>query len=773
MTKAKDYAVIASKSDGERIGAKQSRGPWGDCFALALICCCLLSASCGQRMDVLDEVDPFIGTDAHGHTFPGATTPFGMVQLSPSNDAKDWGWCSGYHYSDSILKGFAHTHLSGTGLAGLGDILLMPTTGKVQINPGTEDDPESGYRSRFSHEQEGASPGYYWVRLLDYGINVELTCTPRVGFHRYTFDDTGEGNIIIDPTHHIYEQVSETGIEIISDTEVQGYKHSNGAGGDRKAFFYAKFSKPFKQSGIAINDSITDGIGAQKGQNVKAYGTFDVEAGESVEVQVALSFISYEGARKNFEAEAVGKDFKTARAETEDKWREKLSTIEVEGGEPEDRRIFYTGLYHAMIAPNLISDVDGNYYVEGKVYTDTANQYSTFSTWDTFRALHPLLTIIDPTITSEIVNSLISRHFDSKVELPVWELTGHDNACMTSYTPVSVIVDAVRKNIPGIDSEKAYQAIKAASLYDPKGSRYAGGMILPWLKKYNYVPSHLVQSVTHTMEYAYQDWCIYQLAKDLGKVEDTAYYKNRSESYLNLYRPEKGFFWPKDTLGNWTDVNLRDWHDMQGHYITGNIWGYSTFIPHDMDRLIELQGGSEAFCTWIDDIVTDTTHIEGDVHVDLSGFIGKYGHGDEPSHQIPYLYNYAGQPWKTQALVRRVMREFYANTPDGLVNNEDCGQMSAWYIFGALGFYPFCPGDNQYTLGSPLFEKATIHLANGKKFTVVARNTSEEHIYVQSARLNGASLDRPFIQHEDMKGGGKLEFNMGLAVAEQAFGATN
>lgn len=714
-------------------------------------------------------VDPFIGTDAHGHTFPGATTPFGMVQLSPSNDAKGWGWCSGYHYSDSILKGFAHTHLSGTGLAGLGDILLMPTTGPVQLTPGTEENPESGFRSRFSHDQEGASPGYYWVKLLDYDIHVELTCTPRVGFHRYTFEQPGKGNIVIDPTHHIYEQLKETEIEIISATEMRGYKHSDGSGGDRKAFFYAKFSKPFKRSGIAINDSITDGIRAQKGQQIKAYGTFDVEAGESVEVQVALSFISHEGAKKNFDAEANTKNFNDAKAETLNKWREKLSKIEVEGGKLKDKRIFYTGLYHAMIAPNLINDVDGQYRVEGIIYTDTANQYSTFSTWDTFRALHPLLTIIDPHITKEIANSLISRHFDSKVELPIWELAGHDNACMTGYTPVSVIVDAVRKNIPGIDKEKAYQAIKAASLYDPKGSRYAGGEILPWLKKYNYVPSNLVQSVSHTMEYAYQDWCIYMLANDLEKVEDTAYYKKRAQSYLNLYRPEKGYFWPKDTLGNWTDVDLTDWHDMQGHYITGNIWGYSTFVPHEMDKLIELKGGDKAFCTWIDDIINDTTHIAGEVHVDLSGFIGKYGHGDEPSHQIPYLYNYGGQPWKTQALVRQVMDEFYADTPDGLVNNEDCGQMSAWYIFGALGFYPFCPGDNQYTIGSPLFEKATIHLDNGRKFTITAAHAAEENIYVQRVHMNGVPLGEPFIQHQDIRDGGELEFIMGNSVAEQGF----
>ncbi|WP_353197117.1 GH92 family glycosyl hydrolase [Parapedobacter defluvii] len=729
----------------------------------------LLLAGCGRKTDVLDCVDPFIGTDAQGHTFPGATTPFGMVQLSPSNDAKDWGWCSGYHYSDSVLKGFAHTHLSGTGLAGLGDILMMPTMGPVQMDAATEQNPEDGYRSRFSHDEEGASPGYYWVRLLDDDIRVELTCTPRVGFHRYTFAKAGKGNVIVDPTHHIYEAVEKTEIKMISDTEIQGYKQSNGAGGNRKVYFYAKFSKPFATYGIATGDSILQEQDRRTGQYIKAYGSFEVKPGESIEVKVALSFISYEGARKNFDAEAATKSFDEVRKEAADKWREKLSKIEIKRGAGKNKRIFYTGLYHAMIAPNLINDVDGNYCIEGKMYTDTANQYSTFSTWDTFRALHPLLTIIDPQITKEIANSLISRHFDSKVELPVWELCGHDNACMTSYTPVSVIVDAVRKGIPGIDRERAYQAVKAASLYDPKTSHYAGGEILPWLKKYNYVPSHLVQSVTHTMEYAYQDWCIYMLAKDLKKVEDTAYYKKRSRSYLNLYRPEKGYFWPKDTLDNWTEVNLTDWHNMQTHYITGNIWGYSTFIPHGMDKLIELKGGKEKFCAWIDDIIRDTTHIAGDVHVDLSGFIGKYGHGDEPSHQMPYLYNYGGQPWKTQALVRQVMDTFYSDMPDGLVNNEDCGQMSAWYIFGALGFYPFCPGDNQYTLGSPLFEEAVIHLDGDKTFTITAKNASGKNKYVQRAHINGFHLEQPFIRHEDIQSGGRLEFVMGEHAAKSAF----
>lgn len=697
----------------------------------------------------LKYVDPMIGTGGHGHTFPGATRPFGMVQLSPSNDAKGWGWCSGYHYSDSVLKGFAHTHLSGTGLAGLGDILLMPTMGKPDTRPGNEKVPGSGYRSRFSHQDEKASPGYYSVLLKDPQVKVELTATQRTGIHRYTFLRAGDANIIIDPAHHILEQLKGTAVEFLSPTLMRGYKHSNGAGGDRKVYFYARFSKPFAAKGITLHDSLAVAGNSAADSTVKAFTRFRVRAGEVISVQVGISFTGYEGARKNLEAETTS--FSEARKAAEKDWASRLAKIDVKGGTVRQKRIFYTALYHTMVAPNLISDVDGQYVVEGKTYHSKGRQFSTFSTWDTFRAAHPLLTILEPGITAEIVNSLISRHTDSKVELPIWELTGHDNACMTGYTPVSVIVDAVLKGIPGIDPEAAYAAIRAAAFYEPKTSRYSGGRVLPYLKKYGYVPSNIVQSVSHNMEYAYQDWCIYQLGKTLGKYEDTAYFRERSRSYLHLYRPEKGFMWPKDTAGNWAHVNMNDWGHMQSHYITGNIWGYTSFVPHDLPALITLKGGPENFCAWLDAVVNDTATIGGEQHVDLSGFIGKYGHGDEPSHHFAYLYNYGGQPWKTQQLVRRVMQEMYGDSPEGLVNNEDCGQMSAWYVFSALGFYPLCPGDGEYTTGSPIFDEAVIHLDQGKDFRIVARNNSAAHPYVGSSSLQGN------ITHRQLMSGGSWE----------------
>lgn len=729
-------------------------------FFIGLISAHLCMVGQSQRSGILHYVDPMIGTAAHGHTFPGSTRPFGMVQLSPSNDAKGWDWCSGYHYSDSVIKGFAHTHLSGTGLSGLGDILLMPSAGEVQVKPGTERNPESGYRSRFSHKDEHASPGYYSVLLKEENIKVELTATKRTGIHKYTYNDAGTGNVIIDPTHNIAETIYSTEIEFVSTTEIRGFKNSGGAGGNRKVYFVARFSKPVEKYGIAINDSFTGIKTKASGKNTKAFVTFHVKKKEEIIVRVGISFVSYEGARKNLDAEAGLKKFEIIKNQAINEWAQKMRKIEVAGATDKEKRIFYTALYHSMIAPNLISDVDGQYIIEGELYKGSINQYSTFSTWDTFRSQHPLLTILEPGITGEIVNSLITRHTVSKVELPIWELTGHDNACMTSYTPVSVIVDAVLKGIPGINKEEAYAAIKAAAMFEPKTSHYSGEKVLPYLKKYGYVPSNIVQSVSHNMEYAYQDWCIYRLANELKKYEDTAYFLKRSRSYLNLYRADKAFIWPKDTLGNWAVLDLNDWTKMQRHYITGNIWGYTSFIPQNISNLIALKGGKKKFCEWVDAVIADTAQIGGEQHVDLSGFIGKYGHGDEPSHHFAYLYNYAGQPWKTQSLVRQVMQLMYDDKPDGLINNEDCGQMSAWYVLSALGIYSFCPGDLKYTVGSPLFSEAVIHLDNGKDFRIKAVSNSFANKYIKSASLNNMPFNKLAIAHQELLKGGTLTFRM-------------
>lgn len=713
-----------------------------------------------RHNNVLDFVDPLIGTAGHGHTHPAATLPFGMVQVGLTNYYKGWDWCSGYHYSDTVAQGFAHTHLSGTGLTGMGDILIMPISEELHLAPGNDENPDSGYSSRWSHKTERASPGFYAVTLDDYEIDVELTATKRVGFHKYTFNNSGTHHIIIDPTHVIGEKLISTGIEIISETEVRGFKQCEGAGGNRYVYFYAQFSKPFKNSGVA-NDRKSIDSKSSSGKEVNAFVTFDIESEEVILVKVALSFVDYDGAKKNFEKEAKEHSFEETVTMARATWLKHIGKIQVNDSTAQDskKRSFYTGLYHAMLQPNTIHDVDYRYVVEGKKIQGSIPQYSTFSTWDTYRAQQPLLTILNPKISSEIVNSMISRHYEAQVDLPVWELAGHDNACMMGYSPVSVIVDAVRKGIPGIDAKAAFEAIKSVSLNPDKKSMYANEAILPWLEKLNYVPSNIAESCSENMEHAYLDWCIYMLAKDLN-LADTSVYKKRSQSYLNLFRKDIGYIAPKNAKGEWVDINLKDWNSIKPHYITGNIWGYTTMVLHDIDKLIELKGGNKLFCDWLDEILADTTSLIGETHVDISGFTGRYAHGDEPSHQIPYLYNYANQPWKTQSLVKHVMDTFYDDNANGYCNNEDCGQMASWYVMGALGFYSFCPGSNEYTLTTPAFKNITIALAHGKTLEIKNDNNPASHNYINSLQLNKLTHNHHLISHNQLVNGGLLEFEL-------------
>ncbi|NOU59076.1 GH92 family glycosyl hydrolase [Marinifilum caeruleilacunae] len=714
-----------------------------------------------QNKQLIQFVDPMIGTDGHAHTFPGATLPFGMVQLSPSNDFKAWDWCSGYHYSDSILKGFAHTHISGAGLAGLGDILLMPTLGETKIIAGTEEDPESGFRSRFSHKKEEASPGYYAVVLDDYNVKVELTCSPRVGYHKYTFNTAGQANVILDPTHNIMENVQGTEIEFVSDSEVRGWKHCNGEGGDRKVYFYARFSKSFQKNGVAIDDVIKESAKKATDRKVKGFVSFDVEKGEEVLVKVALSFVSYEGAKANFDAEAQGVSFDHVLESAQDIWEEKMNKFQIETDKLSDKRNFYTAVYHSMISPNLISDVSGEYIVEGEKYHSTFDQYSNFSTWDTYRAVHPLLSIVEHDKTADFINSLSSRFTDAKVGLPVWECLGHDNVCMIGYSTVSVMSDAIMKDISGIDQQTAYDAMYAAAFnlekhsnsYDVNGMNYYIDM--------DFVPAEIGSSVSKTTEYNYYDWCLSQVARKMKKLDDLHLFQQRSKGYRNLFDQHTGYLLPKLQNGKFVHVDKTKWDGLVHNYVSGNIWGYSSYVPHDMGYLIQLHGGKEKFAYWLDAIFADNSKIGGSQHVDISGFIGKYGHGDEPSHQMPYLYVHAGQAWKSQKLVREILSRFYHDHPAGLDNNDDLGQMSSWYVFGSLGFYPVCPGSNQYQIGSPAYQKASINLENGKVFSVVANHNSEKNVYIQSARLNGKEFNKAFITYDQIKNGGELVFEMG------------
>ncbi|MBN2279093.1 MAG: GH92 family glycosyl hydrolase [Candidatus Marinimicrobia bacterium] len=709
----------------------------------------------------LETVDPFIGTDGHGHTFPGATLPFGMVQLSPSNDFKGWDWCSGYHYSDSVLKGFAHTHISGPGLAGLGDILLMPTVGKILSKAGTEEHPETGYRSRFSHENESAYPGFYQVLLEDYQVNVELTCTERVGFHRYTYPETEQANIIIDPSHHISEGLLGTYLEILPNHQVRGYKHSNGEAGNRRVYFIAEFSKSPTLIGLTKEGEKIFEKSAS-GKNVKAYLQFSTAQNEAIEIKVALSHVSFEGAEKNLQVEGKNKNFNDVLTAAREIWSNQLSKITVNTLTAKDKVIFYTALYHSMISPNLYMDVDGQYKIGGKTYTAEYPHYSTFSTWDTFRATHPLLTIIEQNRTARFVRSLTDRSAVNGVGLPVWELLGYDNKCMIGYSTVPVIADAIMKDIPGIDEESAFAAmVQAARDLTKSSPNYDVNGIEEYLTL-GYVPSEIGQSVSKTTEYCYHDWTIARVAEKLGKPTEQKEFEERAKSFAHHFHEETGFLWPKSSTGEWQkDLDMTIWDGgLIRNYVSGNIWAYSTFVPHGIPALIQLHGGKKNFTQFLDHIFSDTTSIGGAAHADISGFIGKYGHGDEPGHHMAYLYNYIGEPWKSQQLVREVMDKMYFDTPKGFENNEDLGQMSSWYVFSALGFYPVCPADGKYVFGSPLVNDAVINLENGNRFRITVTNNSKENMYIQSVRLNGKKYNKTYIPHKILMAGGTLEFKM-------------
>jgi len=731
-------------------------------FIIAVLFISILSCTAqNSKEDLLKYVDPFIGTGGHVHTFPGATVPFGMVQLSPDGGTKGWDWCSGYHQSDSSLLGFSHTHLSGTGWADLGDILVTATTGQVKMIPGTKENPDEGFRSRFSHDNEEASPGYYRVFLEDYGVNAEMTTTERVGFHRYTFTNGENGHVIFDPTSKIFGNTIQSQVTIEKDI-VRGYSHSSGWGGVRTTYFTAKFSKPFDSFGIYQNGEKEAGVNSAKAEDAKAWVTFNLEKNEKIEVQVAISGVGAEGADKNLEAEGNGKNFDQVLVEAQNKWEDKLSRIIIKGGTEDQKTIFYTGLYHNFIAPNIWMDVDGKYWalnqkLEAKGFTN----YSTFSLWDTFRATHPLLSIIDQKTSADFANSLISRYHDGKDHMPVWELAGFDNKTMIGYHSASTIWDAIAKGVKGIDEQKALEAMIDAG-HTCKKSSSDGDCGLTDYKEYGFVPAGVGTSVSQTLEYAYNDWCVGMLAEKVGNEKEAEYFLNRSKNYANTFQAEESRFWMKDNNGKWLDsFEMNDWKTLRPHYISGNFWAYDYFVPHEMEILVEMKGGKVAFEKELDAMFANNAKMIGDQHVDISGFVGKYAHGDEPGHHIPYLYNYTNSPWKTQKIINEIRSTMYSNAVDGMVNNEDCGQMSAWYIFSSLGFYPVCPGKPKYDLGTPLWEEAQIKLENGNTFTIKAKNVSDKNIYVQSATMNGKPLEGFFVKHEDLMNGGTLEFEMG------------
>lgn len=702
----------------------------------------LLASCTAQRASLSDYVNPFIGTAGHGHTYPGATTPFGMVQLSPDTGTEGWDWCSGYHSSDSSIIGFSHTHLSGTGGGDLGDILFMPSAGDVTFDPGTKAAPDKGYRSRFSHRMESASAGYYGVMLDDYGIKVELSATPRTGLHRYIFPaGTKNPHVIIDLRHGIQDNTNSAYINQVDSTTVEGWRRSNGWANDHTVFFRAEFSRPIERMQI---DSV--------GRNVTAAVIFaSAPRVDTIAVQVGISTVSMAGAQKNLMAERT--EFDKGYSDARGLWNAELSRVKVEGGSETDREIFYTALYHATIAPTLTSDVDGLYRgSDGMVYIDsTITNYGLFSLWDTFRALHPLLAIINEEQNAEFAESMV-RYYDQSGRLPVWDLNMCETNCMIGYHAVPVIVSAYLKGtMPAdFDAENALQAMVHSAMQRD----YAG---VQYYRESGYLPSDKENNaVSKALEYSFDDWCIAQMAGSMG--EDSLYdvFIERAQYYKNHFDPSDGFMKGRDSKGQFskdfdpTVVSILG----QGDFTEGNAWQYSFFVPQDIGTHIEMLGGDKKYVERLEAMFSDTAGVSGHA-VDVTGLIGQYAHGNEPSHHVAYLYSYAGEPWRTQQRVAQIKSEMYSTARDGLSGNEDCGQMSAWYVLSAMGFYEVTPSSGIYVLGTPTFDKVTVG-----GFTVQARGVSKTNIYIDRVEWDGKPYTKSYITDQMIRSGGTLTMFM-------------
>lgn len=700
-------------------------------------------------------VNPFIGTGAvesalSGNNYPGATVPFGMVQLSPdTREAPDWAQASGYDYNDSTIYGFSHTRLSGTGASDFIDILMFPT--------------QSGKRqSGFAHEQESARPGYYQVMLAKEGIRAELTASTHVGVHRYTYPHEGAAQVWLDLDHSANKgswgrRIIQSQIRIISPTVVEGYRIITGWAKLRKIYFHIEFSMPILSSELSDGDRRHVDTPVINGTNLHGLFSFDRKGNDELIAKVALSPVSIENARQNMAAEVPAWSFDEVSAAAEQSWENELGKIQIQGTDLQ-KTIFYTALYHTMVQPNTMSDANGEYMATD--YTtrrlkEGETHYSTFSLWDTFRAAHPLYTLLHTDRTEDFVKSMI-RQYDDYGYLPIWQLWGQDNYCMIGNHSIPVIVDAVLKGIAGIDAEKAYEAVRASSLTSHPNSPFD-----VW-EKYGYMPENIqTQSVSITLEQAYDDWCVAQLAKKLGKEEDYNRFMKRSAYYRNLFNPTTGFFQPKDDKGEWILPFDPYKYGANGGYpfTEGNAWQYFWYVPQNITDLIALTGGNKAFIQKLDAFFT-TTHQSGELNDNASGFVGQYAHGNEPSHHVSYLYACAGEAWKTQKYVAHIMNNLYNTSSSGYAGNDDCGEMSAWYIFSALGFYPVNPASGEYVIGTPMLKQAVIQLPDGKQFIVKAPRKKESDIYIRSMKLNGKKYTRTSITHQDIINGGTLEFVM-------------
>lgn len=724
-------------------------------YCLTLLLLVTLSACTPDRQqptDYTQYVNPFIGTDFTGNTYPGAQVPFGMVQLSPDNGLPGWDRIAGYFYPDSTIAGFSHTHLSGTGAGDLYDISFMPVT-----LPYKEADAPLGIHSKFSHDDESATAGYYRVLLKDYGIDVELTATERCGIQRYTFPEARAAVFLNLKKAMNWDFTEDSHIEQVDSVTVQGYRFSDGWARNQRIYFRTRFSKPFASMQTDTTAILKDG--KRIGTATVTRFDFNTQAGEQIVVSTALSGVSMEGATRNLLAEAPDNDFDAYRKAARDNWNRQLSKIEVKGGNADDKVNFYTALYHSMLAPTIYSDADGAYYGPDKRIhqADGWVNYGTFSLWDTFRAAHPLFTYTQPERVNDMVKSFLA-FYEQNGRLPVWNFQGSETDMMIGYHAVPVIADAYLKGIGDFDAEKALEACVATANLDS----YRG---IGVYKQLGYIPYNMEDgynsdnwSLSKTLEYAYDDYCIARMAEKMNKKEIAETFYRRSQNYKNVYNPATSFMQPRDEKGAFIEDFKAD--DYTPHICESNGWQYFWSVQHDIDGLIGLVGGKERFAQKLDSMFTFHPSPDDELPLFSTGMIGQYAHGNEPSHHVIYLYNKVGQPWKTQKYAAKVMNELYLNTPAGLCGNEDCGQMSAWYVFSAMGFYPVDPAGGQYEIGTPLFPEAKLRLANGKTFTVLAPKVSKENIYIQSVKLDGKPYDKSYITHEQIMNGSTLELEM-------------
>lgn len=718
--------------------------------------CFLLFAGCfgvAQAQSLTSYVDPYIGAGGHGHVFVGASVPFGAVQVGPQNIFKGWDWCSGYNYGDSILTGFSHLHLSGTGIGDLGDILIMPYTGPVKTDKGTQQNYQSGYSSLYQHQHEKVKPGYYSLDIDRYHIKAELTASERVGFHRYHFPTSQETHIIIDLKEGLNDKSTDTFIEQSDEYTIKGYRASSGWAKVQQVYFAIRFEKPIQKFDVYDEAKHIDGRSG-KGTAIKGIISFAQSPG-TVQFKVGISPVNADNALANITAEIPHWDFEKVVKQADEKWNKELAKITIQSKDLATKRIFYTALYHTMIDPSLYNDANGDYRgADHKVYKHAKfNNYTVFSTWDTYRSENPLFTLTQPERVNDMINTMLAIK-DEQGYLPVWHLDGYDTGTMVGTSSEEIVAEAYLKGFKGFNAERAFAALKATAMNDIRGLKY--------VRDLKPIPSDvgIGRPVANALEDAIGDGSIAEVAKKMGKTADYAYFKKRAENYKLYYDTQVGFFRGRMSDGSWNPIfdPLKSVKPYATDYAEGNAWQYLWLIPQDIPGLIKLLGGKQEFNNKLDTFFTIPP--TGDLS-DLTGNIGQYAHGNEPSHHVAYLYTFGGQQWKTAEKVRYIMKEFYTDKPDGIIGNEDCGQMSAWYIFSSMGFYPVFPASGNYIIGSPVVDQATIQLPLGRKFTMVAVNNSPENIYVQSAQLNGISYHHGYISHEAIVKGGTLKLVMG------------